>query len=57
MLPIVIGAIAAVVVVRLIVVALQPVTFEVTPSAAIAAPPQTVFNQINSLRQRRRPTP
>ena len=49
MLPWILGIIAAVIVVLVIVVAMQPATFRVTRSAVIAAPPARVFEEVNDL--------
>jgi hypothetical protein len=49
MLPIVLGVIAALVVLFLIIVALQPVDYQVVRSAIIAAPAAGVFPQVNDL--------
>ena len=47
MLNIILIAIAAIVVVFVVVVALQPSDFRITRSLAIAAPPETVFPHVN----------
>ena len=44
-------AIAAVLVVLIIVIALQPSTFRIARSATISAPPSAVFEQVNELRK------
>ena len=49
MLPWILGILAALVVVLVIVVAMQPPTFRVVRSALIAAPPARVFEEVNDL--------
>ncbi|MCW8132457.1 MAG: SRPBCC family protein [Planctomycetota bacterium] len=49
--PIVLGALAALIVIFLIVVALQPSDFRVTRSSTISAPPETVYGQVNDFRK------
>jgi uncharacterized protein YndB with AHSA1/START domain len=46
-----IGAVVVVVIIGLLItIALQPATFSVTRSATIDAPPEVVFDQVNTLR-------
>lgn len=47
LLPIILIAIAGVIILLAVVVAMQPADFRVTRSAKIAAPPQAVFEQVN----------
>jgi Polyketide cyclase / dehydrase and lipid transport len=51
MLPIILGVIAAIVVLFLIIVALQPADYQVQRGATIAAPAPDVFAQVNDLRK------
>ena len=47
MLPMILLAIGAIIVVLAVFVALQPAEFRITREATIAAPPATVFAQVN----------
>ncbi len=47
----VVSALVVIVVAFAVIVALQPADFRVTRSAAIAAPPEKVFSQVNNLHQ------
>src|SRR5713226_7353069 len=49
MLKIILIALAVIVVLFVIIVAMQPADFRITRSAAIAAPPEAVFAQVNDL--------
>jgi uncharacterized protein YndB with AHSA1/START domain len=49
MLPWILGIVAAIIVVFIVIVAMQPPTFRVTRSAVIAASPARVFEEVNDL--------
>ncbi len=51
MLPIILSLIAAAIVILLVVIAMQPATFQVERATEIPAPPSAVFPQVNNLRQ------